>query len=264
MFKFKTILFILPALLLVFSCKKITQKKVNAEDSAIELAIVENFYVELKSLCDEAVQGMSQFQTYSSSCDTIYFDTLTTNKKVTVDFGPANCLGQDGRNRRGKLDVYFTGSYFDPNSTVNISTVNYFVNDYQLIGIVQVKNNGNNTCSYLINAQVVKPNGSGTITWTSTMLRTQTAGFDTPKDITDDVFEFSSAGAGTGKTASGADFSADIIDKLIKSVNCKWIASGKVELKTGDQTTSFDYGDGTCDDQADYTRKSKTIKVTLK
>src|ERR1051326_8035647 len=43
-----------------------------------------------------------------SACATVTKDSV--NKKITVDFGTANCLCADGRYRRGKIFISYTGN----------------------------------------------------------------------------------------------------------------------------------------------------------
>ena len=54
-------------------------------------------------------------------------------------------MHHDGKNRRGIINVSYTGSYRATGSVHTITFTDYFVNDNQLLGVKTVTNTGLNT-----------------------------------------------------------------------------------------------------------------------
>jgi hypothetical protein len=104
---------------------------------------------------------------------------------ITVDFGSTPCIGADGRTRSGKLIYNFSASspstavyYRNPGFNVNVTSLNYVVDGYQ---VNIISKNINNTTSASIptginpgtnltwaitaNISITKPNNS-TLSWT--------------------------------------------------------------------------------------------------
>lgn len=251
-------------------------KKEDSEDTgyASDHATLEKSFADAQSISDEAGANGS-LSTYKmtgggstlSQCATVINDTISTPHVLTIDFGTANCLCADGVYRHGKIIVTYTGRYRDMGHMHTITFDNYFVNDNQVTGTKTVSYtandaSGNPKYDISVNGQVILANSAGTISWTSTRTRTWTAGYNT-KAGSDDEYEI--AGSGTITRASGKTFTINITTPLHVARNCKWIESGVVDITpAGAATRSLDYGNGTCDAQANLTVNGKTYSVTLK
>ena len=57
----------------------------------------------------------------SGGCATVTRDTLSTPRRITIDYGPVNCLCRDGRYRRGIVFVDYTGQRGVAGSTATLS-----------------------------------------------------------------------------------------------------------------------------------------------
>jgi hypothetical protein len=70
-------------------------------------ALAEFSYNDALNIADEAStlqtgDNLGSYKT-ASNCATVTHDTNTMPRTITIDFGAANCLCNDGRNRRGKF-----------------------------------------------------------------------------------------------------------------------------------------------------------------
>jgi hypothetical protein len=203
-----------------------------------------------------------------SGCATVTRDTVSVPRVMTIDFGPTNCLCNDGRYRRGKIIVtYAGGGYFDQGSVKTVSFDNYYRNDNKVEGTRTVTNNGRNAAnqlSWTINAQnmkITRPDGSFH-TWNSTRVRTMLNGESTPSFWRDD--EYSISGSAEGINAKGISYVANITTPLHRKLDCRWIDSGIVEISPeGKATRTLDYGNGACDRLLTVTvrNKSRTIEM---
>ena len=192
------------------------------------------------------------------SCATVTYDTLSTPKSVTVDFGSTPCLSDwDSKYRTGIIKITWTGPMKEPGTVKTITTDNYFVGSVaeQLDKLELTKtitNMGLNSNGNLVFAISV-PNATltlfegGTVTWTAAHEREWTVGFSTP-DPNDDVFMITGGSSGTDR--NGLPFTVEITEPLMKDA-CPWIVSGLKSIKHGDLPDRIiDYGNGDCDDIA--------------
>lgn len=257
--------------LLFSSCRK--EEKDKDTSSASDNALAEGSYNDVQNIADEASTGtLSSYLTPNdqkailSSCATITNDTTVSPHMLTIDFGATNCMCNDGRNRRGKINVSYNGHYKDSASTHTITFTNYFVNDNQVLGSKTVTNNGHNSAGHLsysvvVNGQIIKAGGGGTITWNSTRTREWIIG-ETTLPWNDDVYLIT--GSASGTNAAGNSFSVAITSALRKEIGCRHLVSGQLTLTpSGKPTRYVDFGPGTCDDQATVTINGNVYNITL-
>jgi hypothetical protein len=259
------------------SCRKKEKEEKDTDTAgAADQALASSAVNDLTSISDEAATtySISSFKTAEtnavlSSCATITFDTLAAAKTITVNFGSTNCLCNDGRNRRGILNIAFTGRYRDSLTLVTVTPVNYFVNDNQVTGSKTIKNKGHNAAHHLVyeisaNINIIKASGGGTISWQSNRQREWTSGESTLTWL-DDVYSIS--GNANGTTSNGNSFTSVITSPLIRNMSfgCRrHFIQGSLEHTPGGKATRYiDFGNGACDDQATVTINGTTYNITL-
>jgi hypothetical protein len=275
----KTIKNIIPVLfalsmLFVASCKK-DRDDLNDTTVASDNEQSETFSNDVMNIADNAAKsGNAGMRTSTpeevyeamSQCATITHDTVSNPRMLTIDFGNVNCLCADGRNRRGKIIVSYTGRYFETGSVKTMNFDNFYRNDNKLEGTRTITNNGldaQGRMNWTINAQnmkITKSNGK-IHSWNSVRTRTILAGNDT-KTWTDDVYEIT--GSATGINANGINYTANITKALHRALSCRWIDSGTIEITPeGKATRTVDFGNGNCDDQATVSVRKRTRNITL-
>ena len=202
-----------------------------------------------------------------SACLTITFDLVSSPKKATLDFGTVNCPCTDGKNRRGKIIVTFSGALTDSLSYVTSTFDNYFVDDNQVTGIRTVTNKGHNAAGHLnfqiiTDGSIVLANNGGTITYITNHNREWTVGENTPFDISDDAYSFS--GSSSGTTVTNQAFTVVITSPLVWTISCNHFVSGVFDLTpAGEVTRTVDFGNGDCDTKATVTVLGFTFQITL-
>jgi hypothetical protein len=262
------------------SCKKkTTEEKDSDTAAAVDQSLASTTVNDMTNISDEAANSgttstLSSFRTSESSavlssCAIISFDTLAAAKTVTVNFGTANCLCNDNRNRRGSIIISFTGRYRDSNTVITVNPQNYFVNDNQVTGSKTIINKGHNAAHHLVyainaNIQIIKANGGGTITWQSNRQREWTAGENT-FTWSDDMYSIT--GSASGTTSNGNSFTSLITSPLIRNMSfaCRrHFTQGILEhTPAGKATRYIDFGNGTCDNQATVTINGTVYNITL-
>lgn len=263
------------ALMATASCHRFKDAGMDEDTGyATDHALAGQTYADVQNIADQAADG-DQLNTYRmtggtasplSGCATVTRDTISIPHTITIDFGSTNCLCADGDYRRGKIIVSYTGRYRDPNHQHDITFDNYFVNDNQIMGTKSVLRVADDAAGHpvyhiTVNGKIILANNVGTISYTSTKTRTWVAGYSTATR-TDDEYDIT--GSGSITRANGKIFSFQTTTPLHIALNCRWIESGVVQITPqGASARTLDYGNGTCDAQANYTVNGKTYSITL-
>jgi hypothetical protein len=263
------------------SCRKDKDDDDKDTSSSRDNALAENTFNDVANIADQASTGSlstylaptsSEYKSPASllsTCATITHDTLSVPRTITINFGSTNCLCNDGRYRRGIINVSYNGAYRDSASTHTISFTNYYVDDNKISGSKTVVNNGHNAAGHLtysisVNGQIDKASG-GIITWTSSRTREWILGESTPT-WGDDVYLITGSASGVSTPASGSSvsYSINITQALRKEIGCRHFVSGKFELTPSGKATRYvDFGTGGCDNTAQVTINGHIYNVTL-
>lgn len=248
----------LGTIVLVTSCQKRTKDDTEETGYATEQSISEKAYNDAESIADQAstisTGGSLNYKEtgITSACATVTRGTGI----ITVDFGTANCLCNDGRNRRGKIIITYTGAYADSGSTHTITFDNFYQNDNKVEGNKTVTNMGHNSLgqpyfNVTVDGDVTLATG-GVVATVSYRTRTWIAGYTTPGNFSDD--RYSLTGSGSITRPSGVTVNAAIsnLSPLIVSAGCRWIEAGTITFALpGGFTRSINYGTtANCDNQA--------------
>jgi hypothetical protein len=212
-----------------------------------------------------------------SACVTASLDSAS--KTLTVEFGKnsdgtySNCMCNDGRNRRGKLVITYTGGHYkDSGSVKTVNFVDFYRNDNHVEGTRNVTNMGTNSAGHYhwtiqeTNMKITRVDGK-THTWTSTRDREMLAGYDTYVWSDD---EYQLTGSGSGVNQNNISYTANITTALHRLMSCKYIDKGVIEFSNEKGATRvIDYGNGTCDNIATVTvtgsrGRTSTKTITLK
>ncbi|MBI3232582.1 MAG: hypothetical protein HYZ42_00830 [Bacteroidetes bacterium] len=274
----------------IFSCMMITvvigslslqscnKDKWNAEDSqtASDNSLTEATADDIFKQADEAAtEGTSSlkagdFESLNGPCATVTHDSLSNPRKVTIDFGSTNCTGNDGKARRGKIIVTYTGKYRAAGTVITVTTDNYFVNDNQVILTKTITNNGRNASGFLtwnisvVGGKIVLANNGGTITWTVNHTRTWIAG-ENSRMLRDNKYEITGSSNGTDK--NGVSYSVVISTPILVDFSCNAskLVKGVMEITPSGKTARvIDFGNGSCDDDATITVGKTTKNFKLK
>ncbi len=272
-------LLIASSALMLTGCKK--EEQDNDTSSSSDNAFAEATYTDVTNIADEAgVSGsLSNYRNgpaaedgLLSSCAIITFDSVNGADQDTIhiNFGTVNCAGNDGRNRRGEILVYYSGAYRDSASVHTITFNNYFVNDNQVLGTKTVTNVGHNSLGNLvyninITGQIVLANNTGTITWISQRQREWLQGENTAI-WSDDMYSVTGSASGTG--SDGHTFTANITSPLIRNMalGCRrhFVQGTFVLTPDNRPARTIDFGSGACDDVATVTINNHTYTIHLR
>ncbi len=242
-----------------------------ASDNSLADATADDIF---KQVDEASTDGTSSLkaddnQSLNGPCALITHDSSVTPRKVTIDFGTSNCTGNDGKARRGKIIVTYTGRYRDAGTVINVNTDNYFVNDNKIELSKTITNkgriSGNLTWEVIVNsAKITLANNGGTISWSSTKTRTWISG-ENSKMLRDNKYQISGNGSGVNK--NGTAYTVNITTPIIVDFSCaaSKLVKGVIEVVPSGKTARVvDFGNGTCDDDATITVGKSTKNFKLK
>ena len=201
----------------------------------------------------------------ASAVITVTPDDNTYPKTVTIDFGDGE-ICPDGKFRKGKIVMHFTGPIRRPGSVVTITLVDFQVGRAKIEGtkvITNLSENGHFRFSVQVtDGKVTFPNGRG---YKHERLKyvTQIEGGDTD-EIIDDVYSIE--GRSQTEYKNGTVITLNTEQALIKKVICPWISDGTLKIKINDYEFLLDYSypdDGGCDNKALLTWNGKEKIVFL-
>ncbi len=199
---FSTLLIALLMTIFFISCRKET-KKINFSLVAKEHSVAQNLFDDVfkqvdraSKLQDDSCNGQKTGEgVFVDGCKTITISSLDAifPKQIKVDFGTQNCMGNDGRNRRGILNFTITSWYRDSGCVITVVPNNYYVNDYKVQGTKTIINNGHNAngnLNYNVNvdnATITSPQNE-VYTWSTSRNHEWIEGENTLLNPYDDVY----------------------------------------------------------------------------
>jgi len=264
--------------LVLNSCNK-KEDADNDTANAKNESVAEKTFNELNDISDQVARtgNLNGFKIdgtdgiLASDCAIITIDTSSAVSPANpdtfiVDFGEG-CVGNDGKNRTGKIIVSATGRYRNEGTVITITPLNYTVNGNAVSGFRRVTNTGLNasnqpTFQIEVEGTIILADGGGTITWTANRTRTWLEGFNTLSIFNDDVH--SVTGGSNGTKASGASWTNIINTPLVYKRSCRQIVSGTMTLTPSDKPVrTINFGNGNCDNQVTVTINGNTYTIIV-
>lgn len=192
-----------------------------------------------------------------TGCATITKDTLSSPKKITIDFGNG-CTNSNGVKRAGKIFVTYTGNYRAEGTVIHIVSENYFVNNNKVDidrTVTNLGENNNNNLEFSVQSTRMVTFTDGTSS-SSTQNKTREwiAGSNTPRDFTDDIYKVT--GTGTHTSRRGILYDVSTITALTRKLSCQQFVSGELKIIRNGNRERFgviNFGAGECDNEATVT-----------
>lgn len=264
--KNRKLILLIPAFAIgLLACRK---DKTEAPDmdytAASDNARADDIFNDMLSMVDKAVDDNG----LRDLCDpTVTFDTTTTPRTITLDFGDVNCTASNGRLRRGQILVSYTGRYRDEGTVITITPLNYYVNNNLVTGTKTVTNMGLNAndqpyFAIVVNGTITAGDGSWVATHQAQRVRTWIQGSGTAQ-LSDDVYLIT--GGGSGVNRNGIPYVTEITSALRIELGCNWyVVSGTVVVTpTGRPARTIDYGNGACDGTFTVSVNGQTYTITI-
>jgi len=260
------------------SCRKEKKEDTTKEfqEASKDIAISENFFNDLKKQAiyylkkaeDSLKIGSFIFDSITE-CPTITifpFNSTTWPKTIIIDFGNTNCMCNDGRFRRGKINITATGFYRDSGTVITIIPEDYYVNNYKIEGNKVITNLGRNQegnlkYSIITEGKITFTDGTSR-KWNSQRFNLWLSGENTFNPFDD---EYEVTGTANGITRNNKNFSLTIVNPLNIYTGCKWIRSGSVSLFIENYNPIYvNYGnEKICDNQIIVTINNQNYIINI-
>ena len=256
-------------LVLLAACRKDKDEDKDLDldyTSASDNARAEDAFSDMLTQVDKAVDANGLRGTDDDCDPVVTFDTLSSPRTITIDFGTVNCTASNGRRRRGRILVSYTGRYRDEGTVITITPDDYYVNNNHVQGTKTVTNLGLNSDGHLhysvvVDGTLTAGDGSWTATHHADRVRTWIQGEGT-LTIFDDVYLITGSGSGISRTNTA--YSLNITEALRVQVGCPYITAGTVAITPeGRPTRTIDYGNGSCDGTFTVTVNGQTFTITI-
>ncbi|MFN0032895.1 MAG: hypothetical protein ACKVOR_12110, partial [Flavobacteriales bacterium] len=144
--KKRVLIFITAVAVTIASCRK--EREVVDNTFASDNSTAENMFSDLYKVVDDVSAQTEGIREDGIGCiDTVIVDTTSVPKSITIDFGTDDCVGEDGRIRKGIIFVTYTGRYRDEGTVITVTPQNYTVNGYSVSGTKVITNMGLNDAS---------------------------------------------------------------------------------------------------------------------
>ncbi|MEO7767891.1 MAG: hypothetical protein ABIS01_10705 [Ferruginibacter sp.] len=245
------------------ACKKANSAKAEIETTielSTEQAVADNLTEDANDIFMEAatqngLTGEATLAPFQSrgmlACASVTITPLTGFPKIIViNFG-TGCTSANGIIRKGKINIVLSDSSRKTGSTAVLTFDTYYVNGFKKEGTVTWTNNNTATSKgwqrKVENGKITAPNGKY---WLHSGVKNvvQTAGYNTPRNLLDDVFLIT--GTSTISNSNSETSTSSIIDALEKSTACENITKGSIELNGPNHSAVIDFGNGECDNTA--------------
>lgn len=260
-------------------CRRNNDSTLSSSNNAFAEAMFDDVYKQIDEAASQEGdlnKTEGSYNLLTSQCATVTLENITQGqewpKRLTIDFGTSNCVGLDGRARRGKIICEFDGLYRDEGTEIVTTLDDYYVNDNHIEGTKRVVNGGRNSDNNLYytitveGATITTPDG--TIEWESSRTRTWVEGENTTfwtdgiAGLLDDVYEIT--GNASGTNINGSPFTVEVIQPLRVQIGCRWVTAGTLELTPNNLATrTVDYGYGNCDNAATVEVNGHTYNFTM-
>jgi len=214
--------------------------------------------------CIPAISG-------SFDIDRTHRDSLIYTGSFIIDYGDGkSCSGDSTRVRKGRIIDTFTYiiSFRDSLSfsvSESISFEGFYKDSISIDGtFTSVRKSSGVTSMNISGAKLTYADGTSA-TWSGTLDTRQDEGLN-PRSWDDDIKTIT--GSVTGVTRGGSAFSASITSGIVYRYECfnKWKTvpvSGVISITAGGDTSTVDYGDGTCDKTYSITVNGETTTHTF-
>lgn len=202
------------------------------------------------------------------SCATETLDTLSNPRKYIIDFGTSGCVCYDGKTRKGRLTMTWSGNPWDSLSYRQITADSFYINNVRWTYSHKETNLGRKPPMGhpVMQVEVLdcKIFGSdGTVDFKSNRTMELVRGHETPQEHKDD--EFMVKGSTNGTDRKGNRFTTDIVMPLKFRPDCRYFSAGRMDLRRNDKDLrTLDYGSGTCDDDAVMIIQGQSYPFKLK
>ena len=228
--------------------------------------IIESSYLEIitSDFFKSSEYKSQQDRRFLSDCVLISKELKGGYLEIILDYGEG-CTTKRQHEAKGKIIIHIDPSIETATVNMTYTFENFYINDKKIEGSVQKQRsrtnaNGNPQSQITKNIKIIWEDGAYSII-EGQRTREWTDGKD--NQLWGDNI-FSITGNWTITKKDGTVFNSTIIDPLIRSLACRFIISGIVEIKKAETMSQLDYGSGECDDIVTITKDGSSYEIHIR
>ncbi|WP_127342606.1 hypothetical protein [Ancylomarina longa] len=228
---------------------------VNIEENAMINCILEDVVNEVEFNLMAAGEGMNTKGDSVPQVKISRQEAQASPSSIILDYGTGNQKDYLGREKRGKICNEISGRYDTGTCKQEIHFEDFYINDLKINGSIEVQSTGfndNDQLSFTINYQdiVFESTNGKTYTISGSKTKEWVVGYDTPSNPWDDQFLVSGSGSGIDSEERAYHF--ELSTPLLISQSCEFILSGEVAFTVENDSCTYNFGDGLCDNKGSY------------
>jgi len=228
--------------------------------------IIESSYLEIATsdFFKTSEYKNQQDRRFLSDCVLISKELKEGYVEIILDYGEG-CTTKRQHEAKGKIIIHIDPSIETATVNMTYSFENFYINDKKIEGSVQklrsrTNANGNPQSQITKNIKIIQEGGAySTIEGQRTREWIDGQGNELWGDNV-----FSITGNWTITKKDGTVFTTTIIEPLIRTLACRFIITGLVEIKKADTMSQLDYGSGECDDIATITKDGSSYEIHIR
>ncbi len=208
--------------------------------------------------------GRSAQQSGLPDCVTITVVFQQNYRQITVDFGTDGCMVH-GHLLKGQIVFTYERDPEAQQVMIDYSLIDFYFDAKNVIGsktiLKQLSNaNGNPQFTHTLDLTVIWPNGAQA-SREGVKIREWVEGFGSGI-WSDNVFEIT--GNWSTTFVNGNTHTYEVVIPLRREVICFYFVSGSIDIQRTNFGGTFDYGTGSCDNQATFTfNNGNVVNVIL-
>lgn len=228
--------------------------------------IIESSYLEIATsdFFKSSEYKSQQDRRFLSDCVLISKELKEGSIEVILDYGEG-CTTKRQHEAKGKIIIHIDPSIETVTVNMTYTFENFYINDKKIEGSVEKQRSRTNDFAnpqsqITKNIKIIWEDGSY-----STIEGQRTREWIDGKNNElwgDNVFSIT--GNWTITKKDGTVFTATIIEPLIRTLACRFIISGLVEIKKADTLSQLDYGSGECDDLATISKDGSSYEIHIR
>lgn len=233
---------------------------------ANEQLMLEQIYDNADRVADRA---FSMGSSALGNCVQMWTDT-TANKdmlRLTINFGNSNCLGYDGRYRKGKIIIEYNKGHKRNAKDYYCKMIfdKYVLDGYVVAGYREIWCKGENVSGNILyeieSVDSITTPDNQLVVGTSLRKRELYEGVGTIS-AADDKYRITGSGNFTG--ANKVAYSVEIVRPLVDALDCNWINQGVINIyPQGATQRVLDFGEGQCESDATINVNGVITKVRI-
>lgn len=260
----KKVCYLLASMIVMYSCDSNEHElevnitnAVNVEENAMVNSILENILSEVEYNMLSIDNGIATKQDSIPFVKIADHNSQENTKTLSINYGQENNSDYFGKIKRGRITTQIEGVFKSEECCYTISFEQYYINNLNIAGTIKVdskKSASSENLSFNVSFEEIlfTDEKNNTYTLSGNINREWIEGYETSDMHWDDQFFIN--GTTYGINSEGREYKSEILTPLLVSHACEFIASGDILFTAENESCTYSYGNGLCDNKGFFTK----------